>query len=286
MSFNVEIIKDSISIYGARVTTMALEYPRFIHSELMTHRVFSRNASSSRAIPVSKLIDSAISNPAMFVHIGSNQAGMQANEEVSDAIKSKFEKEWVELAKYVATYVSRWAHEYGIHKQVANRALEPWHHIKVVMTSTEWDNFWELRCHKDAMPEMQTLANLMYDKYKESVPQRLYMGNWHLPYISADEKLELLDAVKCSAARCARVSYFNHDGTTPGTDADIALYDRLISQVPMHASPIEHQCCPDVAIANISDSNIDWHKPRLHGNLKGFIQYRKLVENKLPITNF
>lgn len=279
--FKATILADSISNVGKRLTTMCIEYPRFIHAEFMTHRVFGRCASSSRAIPVERFVDAVCENPAQFVHIGSNRPGMQATDEVDQETKDKFNREWRELADHVSTCVLRWANDYGIHKQVANRALEPWHHIKVVVTSTEWDNFWALRCHPDAQPEMRTLAETMHKEYQLSVPQTLAPGEWHLPYVSSDElqNIGITNAIKCSVARCARTSYNNHDGTTPSLVKDLNLYERLVGSVPWHASPTEHQGTPD-----FQDNDSVWDKPELHGNLVGFVQYRKLIEQGYTIT--
>jgi thymidylate synthase ThyX len=79
---SAKIIADSISEseYGDRITTFELEYPRFIHGELMTHRLFSRNAASSRAIPINKMMDQVLTAPAMPVEWGLNKSGMQAEE--------------------------------------------------------------------------------------------------------------------------------------------------------------------------------------------------------------
>ncbi len=263
-----KVILDSISAEDVRLTTLELTYPRFIHAELMTHRTFSRNASSSRAIPVTKLTQAAIDNPAFFVHIGKNIPGMQANEEVSQEVKDKFEYEWKELARVNASYALRWATEYNIHKQVVNRVMEPWHHIKVLVTATEYDNFFSLRRHKDAQPEIKVLADKMGTAMDNSTPTLLRKGQWHLPFISEQEKenLSLEDQLKCSTARCARVSYMNHDGTSPSVEKDIELHDRLVGSVPLHASPTEHQATP----STYTNSNFNMWQ-----------QYRKFVEEKV-----
>jgi thymidylate synthase ThyX len=281
--FNATVILDSQCSRGTRLTTMELTYPRFIHAEFMTHRVFSRNASSSRAIPAKKLVEMAINQPAHFIHIGMNEPGMQANAEVSQEIQEQFYREWVALMSVVATSVRRWTDSYNIHKQVANRAMEPWHHIKVIVSATEWDNFWWQRCHPAAQPEMRHLAELMRAAYLESVPE---IRDTHFPYITADDErdvdryiaheegLNTFDKphilAKISAARCARVSYMNHDGTRPNIRKDLDLFDKLAvrpqgSEDPVHLSPLEH---PSFASGRATD----------HANFKGWRQLRKEFE--------
>jgi hypothetical protein len=271
MRIIARVIADSISVTtGIRLTSLELEYPRFVHAELMTHRVFSRNASSSRAIPVSKLTQAALDDPAFFVHIGKNQPGMQANEEVDEETKAKFFSEWRELAELNAKYALRWANDYGIHKQVVNRVMEPWHHIKVLVTATEWSNFLELRAHPDAQPEIHELALRIAESRLNSMPTTLVYGQWHLPYVSDIEREgydnEML--IKFSVARCARTSYFNHDGTEAEVGKDLKLYSQLVGSVPLHASPAEHQATP-------TDDK------KFHKNFRGWHMHRIDLEEDL-----
>ena len=273
MSFEYQIIEDSVAPNKKRLTTFQLRYPRFIHAEVLTHRMLSRNASSSRAIPVAKMISMTLNDPAFFVHIGANQPGMQAHQEVGPHIKERFQQEWNELAQIVAKYVTRWSNDYGIHKQVANRALEPWQHINVVMSATEWDNLWELRDHEDAQPEFQRLARGMRAAYNASVPNVCGIGrwnafNWHLPYVTHEEKAEFINdpfyLAKLSTARCARVSYVTHEGRTPDPADDLKLFDRLVGSRPLHASPLEHQGFPAFSAADTSGNFFGWHQHRKH----------------------
>jgi thymidylate synthase ThyX len=240
MTIEAKVITHSISDEGIEIKTMQLVYPRFIHAEYMTHRMFSRNASSSRAIPVAKMIEAVLTNPAMPIHWGSNQPGMQAGDEVQHVEYARDLWKWA--ARNAASMAEK-MNEIGLHKQVANRILEPFQHIHVVVTATEWQNFFDLRCHKDAQPEMQALAYAMHHASQASTPQYVANGGWHLPYVSEDEKHQYgVDTlIKMSAARCARVSYLTHEGKTPNVDEDIALYNRLVNAVPPHMSPVEHQ---------------------------------------------
>lgn len=233
----VKVIADSISHTGVRITTLQLRYWRAIHAEFMTHRAFSRNASSSRAIPVAKMIEQVRNWPAGPIYWGRNQAGMQAGVEVDDVHEAA--SRWHTAAMDAAMHAERLA-LMGLHKQVANRLLEPFQFIEVVVTATDWDNFFELRCHPDAQPEIQDLAMTMQQAMACSVP---VSRKTHMPYVT-DEELQQHGSYKAaclSAARCARVSYLKHDGTAPSVDDDLALFKRLVGSKPLHASPTEHQ---------------------------------------------
>lgn len=276
-----KIVADSVA-NNIRITTLELCYPRFIHSEFMTHRVFSRNASSSRAIPIDKTIDQVRNNPAMPVHWGKNQSGMQAREEIEDVSSAK--ENWV-FGASLAIGSAKVMRDAGLHKQIANRVLEPYQWIKVIVTATEWDNFFKLRLHKDAQPEMMVLAEHMEKAMDESIPVELHPGEWHLPYVDLadfdDSGYPIPEAIKCSVARCARVSYLNHDNSTPDIAKDIALADMLLAAG--HMSPFEH-------IATPMEFPTGWERPWIKGythldnignfwsgNFRGWIQYRQTL---------
>lgn len=275
-----KVIADSIGEDAPRLTTMQLCYPRFIHAEFMTHRVFSRNASSSRAIPVAKMLKQVRENPAMPIHWGANQPGMQAKVELIDDDLNEAKAQWM-LAAEAAADIAEDMELAGLHKQVANRILEPFQYISVIVTATEWHNFFELRDHVDAQPEIRELAIQMKKAMDESTPELLTIG-WHLPYVTKAEKVTYGITVLCklSAARCARVSYLTHDGENPDLEKDLALYERLVGGKPLHASPIEHQAVPD-SLRQKGLHSKDWYVPWFHGNLVGWKQFRKLVEQSL-----
>lgn len=304
MSFEAHVIKDSISPAGIRLLSYQLRYPRFIHAELMTHRVFSRNASSSRAIPVERMIRDLRRDPARPVHWGSNKQGMQAGEELTglelQLAQSAWEGGMEDAIKWVETMVKA-----GLHKQVANRMLEPWGHINVIVTSTEWENFFTLRRNKDAQPEIKVLADLMWDAREVSTPELLVPGQWHLPYVDQNGQSDDRDAAKdqitqsgvlriiptedailmlltrVSVARCARVSYLTHDGRQTTVKEDLELHDRLMGRQPLHASPAEHQATPDrYTRAPFAGSAPKWDCSSLHGNLNGWIQYRQTLSGQ------
>lgn len=263
MKFEAKIIKDSIAPCGKRLTTVEATYPRFIHSELMTHRMFSRNAASSRAIPTRKIIDKVGTNPAMPIFWGKNKRGMSPIAEVEDPEQAK--ALWLE-ARDKAVEVAKQLRAIKIHKQVVNRILEPFVWMTTIITATQWSNWDSLRIHQDAQQEISHLAKLIKEARNESNPT---LREWHLPYISAEELQELgLEACKkISVARCARVSYLTHDGTRD-PQKDLELHQRLLTGSDHgHWSPFEH-----VARA--------LYTPLQSGNFVGWEQYRKMHQGE------
>lgn len=265
---SAKVIADSISPTDVRILTMQLEYPRFIHGELMTHRVFSRNAASSRAIPVKKMLEQVENNPAVPCFWGKNQPGMQAREELEHwepkqerywdghstsnvtvySPRAEAQQEWLAAARSAVDHARR-MESLGVHKQIVNRILEPWQWMQTIVTATEWGNFYNLRRHPDAQPEFKALAETMWDATNASKPIELKLGEWHLPYVDIEEYLlggglvSTLDEMKkWSTARCARVSFLNHDKSNPVAEKDVALADQL--RTSGHFSPFEHQATP------------------------------------------
>ena len=272
--------------------TFHLMYPRFIHSEMMTHKDFSRSAASSRAIPVRKMLSQVWNKPAMPIHWGKNQPGMQAAHAIQGWKKTVLRNLWMMCGRAVCVFV--WvAMKMGLHKQVANRMLEPWQLMQVTLTTCKLANFYNLRIHADAQPEIRQLATLMRLAHHGSEPKILHAGEWHLPWITEgdiadvrgmvgtdEEQTKLLK--KMSAARCARSSYANFDGKR-SIDGDLATYSKLVDSEPVHASPCEHQATPDqqitavVSSGNTTTMERQWKNPPLHGNLTGYIQYRNTI---------
>jgi len=295
MTISAKVIKDSISPAGVRITTLELEYPRIIHSELMTHRVFSRNSASSRAIPVSKVIQLVESNPAMPVHWGKNQTGMQAKEELDDLTKEGVRQLWLQAATE-AVLIAKVMNDLGVHKQVVNRLLEPFQHMKVVVTSTEWANWDWLRDHPDADPTIHALAKEMKRVRSESVPQELQHGEWHLPYVRTIrnrggevgyfpiienwdgyvEGVTLEQARTISASCCAQTSYRKQDGSLEKAED---IFRKLVESEPCHASPVEHQATPISEDWGRGVTHEDWRGQRWSGNFRGWVQFRQLIPN-------
>lgn len=273
------IIADSITeskIRIDRITTFELEYPRFIHAELMTHRMFSRNAASSRAIPIEKMIEHVTNNVAMPVYWGSNQPGMQAGKE----LEGVFKEGAIDIWKAAALEAARWSkslHNQKVHKQIANRVTEPFQIMKTIVTATEYDNWYSLRDHKAAQPEIRELAIAMADAEWESVPKVKQAGEWHLPYVdTSTSNLSIEDALVVSASCCAQVSYRKNDDSL---EKAVAVYERLVGSYPIHASPLEHQ-------AKAMDLTKQWEEGTTHqdstgqfwsGNFCGWIQHRHLL---------
>ena len=307
-----KVVANSIGANAKRLTTFQLCYPRFIHAEVMTHRVFSRNASSSRAVPMAKTIESVLENPAMPSYWGANQAGMQASKECDEFVECpglmqdfpslcSRENAWLNARDCAVEIATAFA-EAGYHKQIVNRLLEPFAHIHVVLTATEYDNFFSLRRHSDAQPEFKILADAMWEAREGSTPQKLQPREWHLPYVTDRDRMMIhgqhgiydssefinpwdYKLIQISVARCARVSYLTHDGQEPNIEKDIALFDRLVGGVPLHASPAEHQATPDVWEGDGFDR---YPKQAEHrGNFSlGWVQFRKLLPDENMEGNY
>lgn len=261
-----EIIADSVNQCGNRLTTFILTYHRFIHAEMLTHRQFSRNASSSRAIPVEKMIAKVLADDVFPLHWGKNQKGMVADKEVDPMQHEEAMSIWYSARQAAIAHAQGLA-AIGIHKQIVNRLLEPFSTITVICSGTEYQNFFNQRCHPNAQPEIQVLANKMKVAYEESIPERLDAGDWHIPLIK--EIPTVGDLIKISVGRCARVSYLNHEGKDD-PKADIALHDRLLASKPPHLSPFEH-----VAIALPNSEK--------RANFTGWQSYRNILEADISL---
>lgn len=265
-----KIICDSVNPNGDRLTTFVLTYHRFVHSEFMTHRMLSKNSSSSRALSISVLIDRVIEDEVFPLHWGKNQKGMSAKEEIENIPRAM---EIWEEARNSAIYHATQLQELGLHKQVVNRLLEPFSTITVICSGTEYQNFFNQRCHPDAQPEIQALANKMKAAYDACEPTPLPQGAWHLPFASYSEFNDSCFDIgllrKIAVGRCARVSYLNHDGVRD-INADIALHDRLLNSKPPHFSPFEH-----VAIALPTSEK--------KANFTGFQSYRNILESGISM---
>jgi Thymidylate synthase complementing protein len=299
LTFAAKILADSVSPRDYRLTTLETTFPRFVLAEFNTHRVFSRNSASSRAIPVAKQLRRVLENPYVPIEFGSNQPGMQAGPALAGEARAAAEGEWlrarddavrrvlglittpelvaadddlleslarIEAAVRDRTLPQQWL---NVHKQVANRLLEPFMWHTVIVTATSWDNFWNLRCHADAQPEIRRVAVMMRDAVEASDPTQLGAGEWHLPLIRPADREEAAsedDLVRISAGRCARVSYLTHAGSRD-LDADLTLYERLLESG--HMSPMEHPARP------MSDAELgqgEWS-----GNFQGWLSHRKLI---------
>ncbi len=283
--YSAKILKDSVGPTGARLVTFELTYPRFVHAELMTHRLMSRGSASSRAIPTSKMLSRISADPVMPVFWGKNEQGMQASEELSGEDRKMAEFLWLKMRNQAIDGVSA-LDALGLHKQLANRPVEAWMFITVILSATNFTNFDALRASKMAQPEFAWVAYEMRRLLHTSNPQVLVHGQWHLPLLDDVETLRAegfteRELVKISTGRCARVSYLTHDGVRDPR-ADIALHDRILK--PGHMGPFEHAA---MALGSDEWRDIagrmakDWIERGVPvGNFWGFHQYRKQIANE------
>ena len=312
-NISAKVVCDSISEQGVRLTTFEIEYPRFIHSEVMTHRNLSKNSSSSRAIPITKMLEQIESNMAIPLYWGKAKSGMQATEEVDIDDVWWYEEKWKFAFDEVSYRIEQLSDNVEgkkgfmppLHKQVPNRLSEPFQMMKVVITGTDWDNFFNLRIHPDAQPEICMLAYKMYQAMVDSKPQALYDGEYHTPYVKAlrdetgslfyydndDNHLTLTNAIKISTASCASKSYRTEGVTLEKADK---IFDMLIKAEVVHSSPFEHCATPvkpkfnELGKVRVNCSEPQsWEEGVTHmnkqgqlcsGNLRGFIQYRHLLQ--------
>lgn len=291
-----KIILDSINQNGVRIVTMELEYPRFIHSELMTHRMLSKNCASSRAIPFKKMMEKILTEPAMPVFWGANQAGMSASNELEGLKLEAAKESWIEAMKR-AIEASVILDSIGLHKQILNRVAEPWQRMKTVITGTEWANLLWLRDHDAAQPEFRELARCIATELEKSVPNLLLPGQWHLPYVeiaydditgeigyfdSERRQIDLETAQKLSASCCAQVSYRKNDESI---EKAIDIFDKLVGMDRKHASPFEHLATPmkkHLPFETWEDgiTHVDRNAQKWSGNFRDFVQFRKLIKGE------
>jgi hypothetical protein len=276
------------------IITIHARYPRIIHGEVMTHRVFSRNARSSRAVPVTTMLQEICETPFVPWHWGKNQKGMQASEECNEMVKFRNdavsrEAAWLRARDNALTLAENFA-KAGYHKQVVNRLIEPFSWIDTLITSTNWANFFHLRDHPDAEPHFRDLAQLIKAEINDATFGLIDPGQWHLPYVTPRELFtgDLETCQRLSVARCARISYkpFDGDGSIK---KELERYELLVGSEPLHASPAEHQATPDTKShyerlliecnkEELLNSGPNWDNPHLSGNLNpGWIQFRKTL---------
>jgi len=313
-NISAKVICDSINEQGVRLTTFEIEYPRFILAELNTHRQLSRNSSSSRAIPIKKMLSTIDDNMAVPVYWGKAKSGMQADGEVNEDDVWWYREKW-EFAYDEVSYRVKQLSDLvegkegfmkALHKQIPNRLIEPFQMMKTVITGTDWDNFFNLRLHPDSQPEICMLAYKMYVAMQESSPNLLHSEEYHTPYVKSlrdstgslfyfdadDNYLTLSDAIKISAASCASVSYRTEGMTLEKAEK---IFDMLIKAEVVHSSPFEHLATPvkpkysELGCVRVNCSEPQsWEEGVTHinkqgelcsGNLRGFISYRHLLPN-------
>lgn len=264
---SAKIILDSISPYGDRLTTMEVVMPRIILAEFNTHRKFSRNSASSRAVSVKKKIEEVRDNPFIPITWGKNQKGMQSTESLNE-LDANCAREYWNFSRQEAIKQAYHLEELGVHKQFINRLLEPflWH--TVLVSSTEWDNFFIQRCSPLAEPHMEMVANAMKVCLTKSTPILIDSESWHLPFIVWPSTNEYLsnypsnkESIKVSAARCARVSYQKH-GSDSSWEDDLRIGQSLLNANPPHWSPFEHTAKVSRFAKHIKGNFTGWEQAR------------------------
>lgn len=262
--YQVQVLADSVAPDGHRLTTFVVTFPRFILAEFNTHRMLSRNAASSRAMPISKVIQQVIDDPFVPEHWGTFKQGMVAGPPLTGDMAVHAAAAW-KRAYISALAEATELESLRAHKSLVNRLLEPFMWATVVVSATEWDNFFHLRTAEDAQPEFRRIALQMLDAYSASTPNPIAPWEWHLPFIDVADRnaFSTLTLASISAARCARVSYLTHEGNRD-TNKDIVLADRL--QQDGHMSPFEH---PAMCMTSPEPSNF-----------RGWTQYRKMIPHE------
>jgi len=344
LAFAATVEADSVSPDGFRLTTFEATYPRIVHSEMMTHRVFSRNSASTRAIPIATQLNNLLTNPFIPEVFGINQPGMQAYRHLSGLKHDKAVEIWLagrdravttvlelilgtditgdllsyepnrefvaadiilEEFKEITRLLPKSTDDIdlddtgilNVHKQLAGRGLEAYMWHTIVLTGTEFDNFFALRDHPEAQGEIATIARAMREAYDESVPKELGYGDWHLPYVDEGEFSDTFDAIRSSAARAAAASYGRQRNKNPVKELE--RYEDLRSGG--HMSPLEHQATPisqdEWALRSHGASEIQNFAPTLDsiddltvsqlvgslefsGNLRGWHPHRKDVPHE------
>lgn len=308
---SAKVIADSITADGQRLTTVEAVCWRPVLAEQNTHRVFSRNSASSRAIPIAKNLERFYNDFAYPAQWGSEQGGMQTGpplegDDLKDALAL-----WEGLASIVHARISRYvqAHPlvddfdnkiegaFRLHKSLLNRWLEVGLWQTQIITGTAWDGYFWQRCHAAADANIRLMAEAIQDAVAKSEPALLAPGEWHMPYfgvaggfeddwpmvlrhVDAEGGSPFALAKRISAGRCARVSAMNQDKQRDIAD-DLRLYDRLADRSedptdPPHASPLEHIATPwpeNVQYVTMPNGKTMGPLPRL-GNFVGFWQMR------------
>lgn len=301
---NATIVADSKNQFGNRLTTFVLAFPRYILAELNTHRMLSKNSASSRAIPFKKMLNSVHTNPFIPIAWMKDHSGMQGNEYFTGWKVSLIKFFWI-LASKFAIVSALILNKLGLTKQLVNRILEPFMWHTVILTGTEFENFFSLRCSEFADIHIQKLAYSMLEAYNASTPAQLKAGEWHIPFgdkidddkISElafaqrgakDELYELIKRAlvrKVAVARCARVSYtvVGEEGKPDNYENDFKLHDRL--EKSGHYSPFEHVGKAmdenEYSLHYVkTGQNDESEQHGWSGNFRGFLQYRKTLANE------
>lgn len=271
---SARVLAHSINPRGESIITLEVTMHRFVLAEFNTHRVFSRNSESSRAVPLSAKLDEVATNVAFPVVWPGKAKTMQGGAPLHP---DECRQVWQEAAEAMVTCAKR-LDALGLHKSYTNRLLEPFTWHTLIVTSTEWDNFFTQRCDAAAQPEMRLAAEAMQEAIQTSSGQCLEWGDWHLPLYFPEKDAEAIQAILAreqrpgnfrelsvardiSAGRCARVSYRRHDGSVDAI-ADYELACRLKHSSPPHYSPFEHQARADNRRGSSGNFRGSWYQHR------------------------
>lgn len=273
-----QILQHSINGAGVPITSWLLQYNKSVHAELMTHRVFSRNAMSSRAVPTRTSIALIKENPALPVKWGSHKPGMQSGDELEgDALVMA--KSIDSTLRDLALHFAETADNIGLHKSIVNRWLDPWAHIQTVVTMTHPENWFALRAHPAAEPIIQVLAYRMLNEYVHTTPNQLAPGEWHIPFMDATTRhLSIENQLRIATARCCWVSYGKPNKEITDLEDAYKRHDECI-RAP-HWSPLEHcaqALCPG---NNFKFETYPWSNFDINGAKSYWGQYRKLYANE------
>ena len=298
MAYEARILADSISPAGHRLTTALLTVPRIVLAEVNTHRMLSKSSASSRAIPVAKKIAQVSSDLFVPEAFGKNQKGMQHGEVLDEYGQEYARTVWNDAA-HSAISSAKALSALEVHKQLANRVLEPFAWHTMFLTGTDWSNFFNLRVNPDAQGEFSKGAAMLKEAYDESKPVMKQVGGWHLPLVDKEDVrpgIMLAEQwVKISAARCARVSFLTHEGKRD-TDEDLALYERLLKSG--HMSPLEHVARPMTSeeLHLFALPKKRWNgsrfviqsgiAPTYCGNLNGWVSLRATIPGEEDILGY
>jgi hypothetical protein len=285
---SAEVVEHSISEAGQKVVTVALKYGLIIHAEFLRHRQLTRCVKSNRAIPMKVIRREVLTDPYVPVFFGQNKAGMVASTQAKSPLVSTF----LWKSARIPVCGMHWLMEKaGVHKEITNRILSPWQWVRETVTATELEGLYTLRLHKDAQRDIQEIVRVMKEAIDNTTPTLLKYGEFHTPYVDktrgvsgrmrywdngVGHELTVEEAIKCSAARCARSSYDKHDGTTTTKEIDIPLYEQLIESEPSHESPVEHVCTPllDESMA----THTDMQRGLWSANFRGWAQWRHIKD--------
>lgn len=283
MSYACTVLADSMSPWGHRLLTVEVTFPRFILAEVNTHRDFSRNSASSRAIPPEHIIKRVIEEPFVPAQFNTRVKGMGVGDPLSVEKQAQAESQWL----YSRLAAIRFAEELltlDVDKSRINRLLEPYMWHTAIISSTQWDNFFALRDHPAAQPEFRTLAGLMLDTMRASEPRSFIEGWWHLPLCTEDEigacvhgttNWEYMAMV--SAGRCARVSFDKQGEYEPIEDSHARAMKLKKSG---HLSPMEHPATP----LKPDEHGPDWQSRSTVSNFVGWKQLRKTIPDEANLV--